>query len=866
MVDVDDIPDFPGRPGQRPAPGSTPTVTPVAVVLVTAPLDRDYRNVALNAAAVDTFIQAEIAAGRAHEASVERWSPWSPLQIQLGYAAGAPYNYARFQLGGRYWYAFLSAEYLNLTDTRYSVEPDEWTTYGPTIGYSMVERGHVAVAASQDDTYGDRYLTAPEPIDAPPIRGVLSAGVLGSTPEDWTVLVVSANDLRGGTGNPFWDHHVNHDLIQGAANLASSATIDSSGTVLAHIPDAEYPWAVGGSGSVGGSLVDTISPGHPVTNPGGTFTSGWTWHVEDGPNPGYGGVDLAYNFQEFTAPAAGTVSHFDVAGVGMVVKLVLDTPVTRVLPQEPAGYDAEGPIVAVWFEHCSAAVDGHHYEGEVIGTSGDGYGQYAPHLHVHGLTDTGNVARTNNRSQFFDFIGGSPSGDGPDVYVPKVSGSPVSTIDGVSAGGGCYLFSLDGFAQYMTIMQGAPWITSGIVDVRLVPSWAIGTGGSAAFDPAKASTDPSDPMWTLAAGIPVFVGELDSATVQRSVLNGWRETVLGLVGDPTYRKLIAAPFTDLMVGNGDGLRSFRPDQWKTPEIGFEAVAGGAHGDPSIRLIPTGYNDLGPQLGIDVPIGGQGGLAHSGYGIAGSNTASQDMTPYLTAFSSQLTWATTLKNKELAITLGLEKIQLGAGVQGVQTALGVAQGAAGGMLSGGPAGALAGAGAGAVGGVGSLVTGAIQASNDITLLDISQNGSFDIQAFQLSLTGQSSVASFNAWKQALSAVSGGGTAHRLASAWRTITGQVFDVVISVPAAERISALLSEWRRYGYMIGQAFTPPRLDVMSHWSYWQLTEPTILGQLPQSSRAAVTSAFERGVTVWRAVAEIGTTPDNEPVPGVTY
>ncbi len=57
-----------------------------------------------------------------------------------------------------------------------------------------------------------------------------------------------------------------------------------------------------------------------------------------------------------------------------------------------------------------------------------------------------------------------------------------------------------------------------------------------------------------------------------------------------------------------------------------------------------------------------------------------------------------------------------------------------------------------------------------------------------------------------------------------------------------------------------------MTHWSYWQLSEPTILGAVPQGARETIGSAFSRGVTVWQHVAEIGTEPDNEPVAGVTY
>jgi hypothetical protein len=699
MVSIEDIPAFPGQPGQNPIPGAPPSVVPIAVVLVTAPLDREYRNIALNAAAVDAFIAAEVAGGRAHSENVERWSPWSDLPLQLDFAAAAGFNYGRFTIGERSWYAFLSATYLNLNDTLFAVDADNWTTYGPTIGYGMVERGHVAVAAAADagDVYGNQYLTAPEPIDAPPVQGVLAADILGSGASGWTVLVISANDLRGTGGLRFFELHTEASEIMQAAGLASSATITHDGTVQFTIADADYPWT----------------------------------------------------------------------------------------------------------------------EGGVVGI------------------------------------------DNPEVAVPFVTASPVSTIDGVAAGGGVYLFTPRGFARYMTIMQGAPWITSGIVDVRLVPDWAVGGGGDAAFSATVPTQDPGSGLWAEAGDIPNFTAAVTSATVSEDVLNGWRATVLAAVGATGWTKLVTSQFTDLLVGNGDVMRSFRPDQWQHPDVTFEAVTGAAHGDPSIRLIPTGYNDLGNQMGLDAPVGGAAGVTHSGFGTAASSPATNQIAPYLNAFSNHQSWLSNQQNRELAVTLGLTNIQLNAGVQAINTVLGAAGGA-----TGGPAGALS----GAIAAVPSLATAGITASNAITMLDISTDGSFDIGAYQLGLSGEASLAAFNTWYQSLSSQSGGGSPEHLASPWRAIVAQAFRVLISVPSAERIHALVSEWNRYGYMIGQAFIPPRLDPMTHRSYWQISEATILGALPQNARDAISRAFERGVTVWTAVAEIGTEPANAPRAGVSY
>lgn len=222
MVDIDDIPDFPGQPGQRPTPGSPTAVTPVAVVLVKSRLDREYTNIALNAAAVDSFITGEIAGGRAYQTNVERWSPWSPLQVQLGLAAAISYNYARFTLGGRSWYGFLDAEYLNLTDTLYQVTPDAWTTYAPQIGYSMVVRSHVAVAASSGGDVG--YCLEPEGFTPGDLIGysAYTPDPLG-TPR---VLVISTTDLRA---DPFADvdADVADTMTDPITQTRASGTIDA---------------------------------------------------------------------------------------------------------------------------------------------------------------------------------------------------------------------------------------------------------------------------------------------------------------------------------------------------------------------------------------------------------------------------------------------------------------------------------------------------------------------------------------------------------------------------------------------------------------------------------------------------------------
>lgn len=159
-------------------------------------------------------------------------------------------------------------------------------------------------------------------------------------------------------------------------------------------------WFVGpGGGTPPTGLTDTLLPGHVFAE--GTLYDDWMWHIDNANNRG--GNDLNYIFAPFYAPGPGMLSTFDVPGVGMVAKLILDTPAVRTQPQFP--FDQPGPMVAVWFQHNSvAAPDGHVNTGDYIGTSGDGYGDYPAHLHVHGLTDTGNVASNTNRTCFWNFL------------------------------------------------------------------------------------------------------------------------------------------------------------------------------------------------------------------------------------------------------------------------------------------------------------------------------------------------------------------------------------------------------------------------------------------------------------------------------
>lgn len=185
------------------------------------------------------------------------------------------------------------------------------------------------------------------------------------------------------------------------------AVIFDDGSRKLAVPTPGGLWIVqsgGGPPDPGaGTLIDNILPGHAFAE--GSLADDWQWHLDNNGGPhGRGGNDLNYSFgTPFKAPGSGTVTHFDVSGVGMVVKLILDTPAPRTQPAFENDYP--GPMLAVWFQHCSGSVgDGHYNQGDVIGTSGDGYGDYPAHLHVHGKQTTDNSSSGVDRTCFWHFV------------------------------------------------------------------------------------------------------------------------------------------------------------------------------------------------------------------------------------------------------------------------------------------------------------------------------------------------------------------------------------------------------------------------------------------------------------------------------
>jgi murein DD-endopeptidase MepM/ murein hydrolase activator NlpD len=835
VVDLADIPDFPGQPGQRPTPGAPPTVSPIAVVLVYAPLDSSGSATPINSAAVDTFIAAEVTAGRAYEAEVERWSPWGDLQLQLGFKAATRFNYGRFTLAdGSKWYAYLEAEYLNLTDTRYRVVPDDWTTYAPTLGYCMVRRGHVAVAASQGDTYGDQYLMEPEPIDAPPFVGAATGGAFDSSLSSWTAVVVSANDLRGSGDPAFFEEHGDSAYIAVAPQMATDATAGVDGPPQFTVPTPNFPWS------------DQVDDGYYW--PFGPET----WNVNNGhpgdefrtvERPAHTGKDMGWGVANITGTPIRS------CGKGVVIAAG-ETPSWgyRVIVQHPNGYWSgyahmyAPPAVSVGQEVAAGTVLGG------IGSTGDSTGN---HLHfaiwsyaVDDYVNPNDFMATYNPG---DLVVGDPGLSGTVVYIPKVTPAVPSQVDGVAAGGGVFTFSMAGLVNYLAIMQNAPWVLDGISSIRLVPSWAVSNiGGS--VDPVDAPPkEPNDPAWDVAADIPVYHSSLTTAKPTATALASWRSAALAAVGGGTWRKLLTSQFCEVVV-SGASETVLQPEAIRSSDIAFQGVAGSVSGGSDVAL-PSNYAQLGSVTPIPLSASGLAGMAAAGYGMALSDVAQMDLGFALLAWGNAYNRVVLIQQYALALAIAADQAVINVGSQGVQTLLGSA--------AGGPAGIAVGAA--------SVATSAITSALNMGVLDMKQTESIEIAAYQLGVSGIFGQKSLDAAVQAADSRSGRGGFEAVAG-WRPTLGSGLDVVVKLPAPDRVRAAISMWERYGYTVGRAMVPPRLDPMEVYSYWQIDDAAILGAMPDDARRRLVDRFARGTTVWTSVAEIGSKPSNPPRAGVSY
>lgn len=86
---------------------------------------------------------------------------------------------------------------------------------------------------------------------------------------------------------------------------------------------------------------------------------------------------------------------------------------------------------------------------------------------------------------------------------------------------------------------------------------------------------------------------------------------------------------------------------------------------------------------------------------------------------------------------------------------------------------------------------------------------------------------------------------------------------------IAQLGQYFQRYGYYVNRFLVPPQnLKCMTKFTYWQMQNCQLFGNIPENFKQAIRGIFESGVTVWTNPDEIGriSYDQNAKVSGVSY
>ena len=141
----------------------------------------------------------------------------------------------------------------------------------------------------------------------------------------------------------------------------------------------------------------TVQPGNgDLYNPWADIAPSGSWF--DHASYSAGGIDYPLRLDPLPAVGSGRLETSggsgeflagNVGSAGIRSVLYLDVPATRKLPGEGEPPEGDGPMVAVVYQHQSEqSAPGHYDKGEIIGVSGN-TGNNVWHLHIHGLTASG---------------------------------------------------------------------------------------------------------------------------------------------------------------------------------------------------------------------------------------------------------------------------------------------------------------------------------------------------------------------------------------------------------------------------------------------------------------------------------------------
>ena len=508
------------------------------------------------------------------------------------------------------------------------------------------------------------------------------------------------------------------------------------------------------------------------------------------------------------------------------------------------------------------------------------------------------------------------NGDHGTEAAPKnPSAKPTFMQSGVPSGAGIYVWdNARDFMSFLSDFSKKPWVTAGIVSITLLPAqerwfqYGFNYGGA------------KDPVTKARAG---YI----APQVRRDLFKDWRTAASIQNYIPArYRhlkKFLTSPYCMLeLTYNAGSAIVLKPEAWNSKDASIVEMLSIMPPNQRMAAVPLNYNGRNPTKDngqyyewtkdgdyLDmalflssfptIPIVNNGQimyLASNARSIAAqykSNDWAQQraMAGNQTSFDNATTGinagiagannaisgdqsATAIANEAAA-----QKALFGMVTStGMGAALGLAGGPIGGVLGG-----AAGAAAGAVGMWGqgmdadtankqlaNRTTGAVNAANiqsgagyairdaNKSLADFAAKGDYANNRMQMDAKIQDAAM----LPHGMSGQFGGET-FNLVNDEMNLTLRV-----KMPDQASIAVVGEYWLRYGYPVRRsARIPNDLRVMSHFSYWKLSEIYIqTAGIPESFKQAIRGILEKGVTVWNNPIELGIIDfaDNMPLEGI--
>ena len=491
---------------------------------------------------------------------------------------------------------------------------------------------------------------------------------------------------------------------------------------------------------------------------------------------------------------------------------------------------------------------------------------------------------------------------GGTVDNPVLVSASGSSFENLPNGADLYYFNSGGaFATYMGIIADKPWMTQGIMSVTVVPQIKDGEGGAVLLP-------------TGVGGMFKLSGTFGNKRV--SLSDNFRQ--YGATGRYSrLTKFNTYPYmvVEVTTYSGNPL-VLKPELIPHDSVEMIQSTHVVPPNPRVAFWPLKYNSDGAQGTITqggIPINDNAEFFDMQVGIFNLPTFSVVNNGYMSFLASN---ANTLTYQHSSAdwsqqramnaaagsyamgqgAISAQQQQNAANIQAMQAntqnsnstagwrALqGGANALAGGLMGGNPA-SLVGGVMGAANSAAGYAIDVNHANNALAISTQQANRSTDISVAQSQLVTNTnrSMAEFAAQGDYANAIAGINAKVQDAKMIQpTISGQIggdaFNLaaygwvlhskVKTVDNATR--AIIGEyWLRYGYAINRFTTPPAdFHCMSKFTYWKMLETYIRSsQCPESFKQSIRGIFEKGVTVWRNPADIGTIDpaSNEPLEGI--